>query len=903
MLKLFEPMTRNPPFPWQERLYKLFEQDEIPSSLDIPTGLGKTSVIPLWLLARAVGAPIPRRLVYVVDRRAVIDQSTQIAEELRSWVLDNPELQQKLGLENGKLPISTLRGQHVDNREWLEDPSATAIIVGTVDLVGSRLLFEGYRCSRKMRSYHAGMLGSDCLFVLDEAHLVPAFERLLDRIVRNGADFAPRPEAKLAQPPPNRLLSLSATGRSHGGTSFGLDDNDLQHPVVSKRLGATKRLTLERLGEKDNFPEIVAERAWQLSEHGALPIRCLVFTNSRQDADKALKHLQKLAGLTRMKKGQLPAADVELLVGGRRIFERTASAKRLEGLGFLAGKSTPNNRPAFLFATSAGEVGIDLDADHMICDLVEWERMIQRLGRVNRRGDGDATVIVFRTSEPKLTKKNEQVVEKWHKLDRPFEYLPHLDDGSYNGSPGALRDLQTRAAEDHLLESVLLDASTTAPLFPLLDRATLESWSMTSLANHTGRPKIAPWLRGWIKDFPQTSVLWRGHLPLVEEDYALNKRARKRFFQAAPPHLSELLDTETKKVMTWIDKQCKALIKEIAKNNTPEEKTEKKLTVGTIVAFILSNDGEAKAWTLQELSERPKNLFRELSGATLIVDARFSGLSEGLLVSGSKEVAAVADTGWPNQGDDGDTPLVPFRVRRTLDGAAVNQNSDSNSEVWRERERFIIERSADGEAKQWLVVEKRDNDSATDDDRSAGRPQLLDEHQAWTATRAEKLATRLDMPAKAKSILVLAARLHDEGKRGKPWQAAFSAPTDGDYAKTLGPVNVHALGGYRHEFGSLPYAENEEEVAKLSADDRDLVLHLIASHHGHARPTISTTGDDNAPPSVLKKREREVALRFVRLEKTWGPWGLAWWESLLRSADAMASRDNDNVKTRKAGDS
>ena len=51
-------------------------------------------------------------------------------------------------------------------------------------------------------------------------------------------------------------------------------------------------------------------------------------------------------------------------------------------------------------ATSAGEVGVDLDADHMVCDLVPWERMVQRLGRVNRRGgEGrNAQVVVFDTS-------------------------------------------------------------------------------------------------------------------------------------------------------------------------------------------------------------------------------------------------------------------------------------------------------------------------------------------------------------------------------------------------------------------------------------------------------------------------------------------------------------------------
>jgi CRISPR-associated endonuclease/helicase Cas3 len=111
-------------------------QGEIPRALDIPTGLGKTAVMAIWLVARASGARLPRRLVYVVDRRAVVDQATEEAVKLREFVDQLADFRHRLGLQEGRsLPISTLRGQHVDNKEWLEDPVSSAIIVGTVDMI------------------------------------------------------------------------------------------------------------------------------------------------------------------------------------------------------------------------------------------------------------------------------------------------------------------------------------------------------------------------------------------------------------------------------------------------------------------------------------------------------------------------------------------------------------------------------------------------------------------------------------------------------------------------------------------------------------------------------------------------------------------------------------------------
>ena len=110
--------------------------------------------------------------------------------------------------------------------------------------------------------------------------------------------------------------------------------------------------------------------------------------------------------------------------------------------------------------------------------------------------------------------------------------------------------------------------------------------------------------------------------------------------------------------------------------------------------------------------------------------------------------------------------------------------------------------------------------------------------------------------------------------------------------KTDRRMNTKLLDGYRHEFGSLPYAEKDAGFRALPAHLQELALHLVAAHHGWSRPAISTSGCDE-PPSALEKRARDVALRFARLQKHWGPWGLAWWEALLRAADQQASRAND----------
>ena len=55
-IERFRALTQYDPTSWQQRLFnEFFSKGEIPAAIDIPTGLGKTAVMALWLIARSQG--------------------------------------------------------------------------------------------------------------------------------------------------------------------------------------------------------------------------------------------------------------------------------------------------------------------------------------------------------------------------------------------------------------------------------------------------------------------------------------------------------------------------------------------------------------------------------------------------------------------------------------------------------------------------------------------------------------------------------------------------------------------------------------------------------------------------------------------------------------------------------
>ena len=110
--------------------------------------------------------------------------------------------------------------------------------------------------------------------------------------------------------------------------------------------------------------------------------------------------------------------------------------------------------------------------------------------------------------------------------------------------------------------------------------------------------------------------------------------------------------------------------------------------------------------------------------------------------------------------------------------------------------------------------------------------------------------------------------------------------------------------GGRHELLSLRLAESTPVLLPQDDDLRDVVLHLVASHHGHCRPFAPVVLDDEAPPIAfelnlngtshrmawagptgLERLDSGIAERYWRLTRRYGWWGLPWLEALLRMAD------------------
>lgn len=243
---------------WMERMFAEIVAGKPPRLVDLPTGTGKTELVGIWLLAlawygrdRANHKPVPRRLIWVVNRRVLVQQVFRIAHDLcvRLMSDSSPELNTVRDdlrrLSGGALEffrVVELRGQIVQDRDWAIRPAVPQLIIGTVDQIGSRLLFQGYGLGKWGRPQHAGLLGVDSWLAVDEAHLVPAFvltaRQLRDRCTA-ATESLPQPLNTIFSPLPFWLTELSATPAlppPSADEPFTLSDDEKSDPAIVDRI-------------------------------------------------------------------------------------------------------------------------------------------------------------------------------------------------------------------------------------------------------------------------------------------------------------------------------------------------------------------------------------------------------------------------------------------------------------------------------------------------------------------------------------------------------------------------------------------------------------------------------------------------------------------------------------------
>lgn len=110
--------------------------------------------------------------------------------------------------------------------------------------------------------------------------------------------------------------------------------------------------------------------------------------------------------------------------------------------------------------------------------------------------------------------------------------------------------------------------------------------------------------------------------------------------------------------------------------------------------------------------------------------------------------------------------------------------------------------------------------------------------------------------------------------------------------------------GARHEAWSAALVEAYLASRQAPYDgDVDLLVHLVASHHGHGRPLLPIVVDDGQQALVAEVDGHRVsadlpkvvdltsAERFEVLNRRYGRWGLAMLETIVRSADMTISGD------------
>ncbi len=776
------------------------------------------------------------------------------------------------------------------------DPSRPAVICGTVDMIGSRLLFGGYRIGFKAKPLHAGFLGQDALLVHDEAHLEPAFQKLIESIEIEQTQNEPaRRELALGDEdqlpwPSYRIMSLSATTRT--GEESQTEDNhtnvdsndkchtirltqaDRKHKIVDQRINATKDLELHPIATTDTKGKHLSDN----NLRKALVAKIEKLATAHGESDAAVLIFLQTVDAVKELSGRLPSAQTAQLTGTLRGLERDALVNTAIFQRFLPPSNRdkgvePKSGTVFLICTSAGEVGVNISADHLVCDLSTFDSMAQRFGRVNRFGKCEDTKIdvVYPAAFGKKDKKGKLQITEFD-VRRELT-LTLLDELNRTASPAALDKLDSRRRVE-----AFAPPPTILPATDIL----FDAWAMTTVRKKMpGRAPLEPYLHGisqW--EPPQTCVAWREDVERLCSDELLERYSPESLLEDYPLKSCELARDKSERVF--------GELKKLAKPN------------GDVVVWIVESDGTVETVTLSSIVEDDE---ARIHHCTVLLPPKVGGFENGLL-NGSAEHSSdcqydISDRWLDEDGQLqrcrvlGNVPPAGMALIRSLDlSTSENEETDDQSGRW-----------------NWYV-QPRAADNIT---RASPRPISWEHHTNDVVERITQIVQQLSIANQPLGkALIFAARVHDLGKRREQWQRSIGNPNPEKwYAKPGKPDGEprwipRRLSQYRHEFGSLIdlldrsqefHAQFERE---FDADMQALILHVVATHHGRARPHFPSDETFDTKPGAggaAQAQATEVPRRFARLQRNYGRWRLAYIESILRAADWAASADPSEAQS------
>ncbi|MBX3423211.1 MAG: CRISPR-associated helicase Cas3' [Pirellulaceae bacterium] len=375
--------TTKTPAPWRWQAELAIRPECRNQLIRIPTGMGKTlGVLSAWAYNRLVRSDStwPRRLVWCLPMRTLVEQTY---DEARGII-------EKAGLRTA-VSVNMLMGG-VAAEDWHHFPERPAIIVGTQDMLLSRALNRGYAASRARWPIDFGLLNHDALWVMDEVQLMDVGLATSAQIQA----FRDADGQKTLRPCITWWMSATLQPewlRSVDTESFhSVWSKDICSIPPADRSGelweirkscSTQIIDIKKSAE---FADCILTAHQQASDEGFGRIT-LVVCNT---VDRAIEIYDALA-----KSGR--TEGLELVHSRFRPAERENWRER-----FLTKDACQQGVDRIIVATQVVEAGVDISATCLVTELAPWSSLVQRFGRCARYGGTGTVIVVDRGHDEKL---------------------------------------------------------------------------------------------------------------------------------------------------------------------------------------------------------------------------------------------------------------------------------------------------------------------------------------------------------------------------------------------------------------------------------------------------------------------------------------------------------------------